>query len=108
MGPKQKVKGNNLRSLYKSSLQGFLPQEIIDKPKHGFGLPFGVWLATSSTIQDLIYPAIDALSQRGIFRPAFLANLLEANRTGHAAFYGNQIYVLSMLELWLSAHEGKS
>jgi asparagine synthase (glutamine-hydrolysing) len=38
-----KLKGLKLRWFFKEALRGFLPDEIITKKKHGFGLPFGVW-----------------------------------------------------------------
>ena len=38
-----KVRNGQLRWFYKRAMQGFLPDEIINKTKHGFGLPFGVW-----------------------------------------------------------------
>jgi len=101
----EKVRGQTLRHLYKNAFRDFLPGEIINKSKHGFGLPFGVWLANSETIQEFLYPQIEALGQRNIFKAEFLANLLQANRTEHAAFYGNFVYVFAMLELWLQAHD---
>jgi len=101
----EKIRGRTLRYLYKNAFGNFLPKEIINKQKHGFGLPFGVWLATSKTIQDFLYPQIEALGQRGIFKPLFLKELIQANRTEHAAFYGNFVYVFGMLELWLQAHK---
>ena len=103
--PKQKVNGQDLRHLYKNTLRDFLPDEIINKTKHGFGLPFGVWLATSKPIQDFLYPQIEALANRNIFQRSFLNQLLESNRSDHAAFYGNFVYVFAMLELWLKAHK---
>ena len=37
-----KLRGLKLRWFFKEALRGFLPDEIITKKKHGFGLPFGV------------------------------------------------------------------
>jgi asparagine synthase (glutamine-hydrolysing) len=39
--PKLKLKGTKLRYFFKEALRDFLPNEIITKQKHGFGLPFG-------------------------------------------------------------------
>ena len=39
-----KVKGLKLRWFFKEALRGFLPDGIITKQKHGFGLPFGIWV----------------------------------------------------------------
>ena len=58
-------------AIYKRALRDFLPREIIEKTKHGFGLPFGVWLASSPDLQALVYGSLDALKQRSILRPDF-------------------------------------
>ena len=39
-----KLKGLQLRHFFKQALKDFLPPETIVKAKHGFGLPFGLWL----------------------------------------------------------------
>ena len=41
-----KVKGLEKRYLFKRATRGFLPDEILQKKKHGFGLPIGIWLKT--------------------------------------------------------------
>jgi len=99
-----KLKGRALRWFYKQALRDFLPREIIEKTKHGFGLPFGVWLASSPPLQSLVYGSLDALKQRAILKPAFIEQLLASQRDEHAAYYGDLVWVLSMLELWLSEH----
>ncbi len=103
--PGRKIEGGQLRSFYKKAMAGFLPQEILTKPKHGFGLPFGVWLKTHARLQELIYSLLQALKGRGIVQPAFLDRLIEQHRDGHASYYGYAIWDLAMLEAWLQAHE---
>src|SRR5208282_128549 len=39
-----KVKGLQLRYFFKQALKDVLAPETIAKPKHGFAMPFGVWL----------------------------------------------------------------
>jgi hypothetical protein len=39
--PDLKMQGTDLRTFYKRAMADFLPSEIINKSKHGFGLPFG-------------------------------------------------------------------
>ena len=57
--PQQKLNGTQLRWFFKEALRGFLPDEIITKQKHGFGLPFGVWLQHHPPLQQL---ATDSLT----------------------------------------------
>lgn len=99
-----KLKGNQLRSFYKNSVSGFLPAAIINKKKKGFGLPFGVWMQHHTALQELGYDNILKLKNRGYFRPEFLDQTIEMHRSEHSAYYGELVWVLMMLELWLSSH----
>jgi asparagine synthase (glutamine-hydrolysing) len=99
-----KLRGRELRHFYKRALADFLPRAIIEKRKHGFGLPFGVWLAGSPALQALVYGSLDALKRRGVLRPAFLDGLIASQRQEHAAYYGDLVWLLAMLELWLAEH----
>jgi asparagine synthase (glutamine-hydrolysing) len=103
--PKLKMKGSNLRYFFKQALQDFLPNEIINKPKHGFGLPFGVWLTESKGLQELAHDNIADFKKRGYMRPDYLDKLIDQHRSEHAAFYGEMLWPLMMLELWLKAHK---
>ncbi len=68
----QKLRGTKLRWFYKEAVRDFLPKEIINKKKHGFGLPFGVWTRSDPRLLVITDDALDALKQRGWFQPAFL------------------------------------
>ena len=103
--PSLKLKGLKLRYFYKKALNDFLPPEVINKSKHGFGLPFGEWLKTSPELQELIYAKLQGLKLRGIFRPEFIDHLIEMHRHGHAAYYGTMVWVLAILEEWMQQHE---
>ena len=63
-----------------------------------------MWLASSPALQSLIHGSLDAFRQRGIVRPDFIDRLLASHRDEHAAYYGGLVWVLAMLELWLSEH----
>lgn len=97
----QKVSGGRLRVLFKDALRGFLPDETLSKSKHGFGLPFGLWLTSHGPLQTLANDALTSLAQRGIVRPTYLENLRREHAAGHASYYGVMIWVLVQMELWL-------
>jgi asparagine synthase (glutamine-hydrolysing) len=102
--PSLKMRGFELRSFYKDAMRGFLPQEILDKTKHGFGLPFGVWLQSHAQLGDLVYSQLTDLKARRIVQPQFLDKLIADQRAGHASYYGYAIWDFAMLEAWLKAH----
>lgn len=101
-------KGTNSRKLryfYKQGLKGWLPDETISKSKQGFGLPFGVWMKTHKPLQEMAYDNVLRMKTRGIFRPEFLDQAITNHRDGHAAYYGELIWLLMYLELWMAANE---
>jgi asparagine synthase (glutamine-hydrolysing) len=102
--PSMKLKGLKLRWFFKKSLENFLPAEIITKPKHGFGLPFGEWLKESPRLQDAVYSSLHDFKSRKLLKAEFIDDLIATHRGGHAAYYGTMIWVIAMLELWLRAH----
>lgn len=100
-----KLPARKLRDFYKQALQGWLPEATLNKSKHGFGLPFGIWMKDHKPLQELAYSNILALRERDIFKPAFLEQAIAQHRDGHAAYYGELIWVLMVLELWLAENE---
>lgn len=102
--PGQKMERLQLRSFFKKAMRGFLPAEILDKTKQGFGLPFGDWLKSDAQLAELIYSHLSDLKARRFVRPAFLDELIDSQRRGHAMYYGYAIWDLAMLEAWFKAH----
>lgn len=103
LDPRQKLKGRRLRHFFKESLRGFLPDEIIEKKKQGFGVPFGDWLLRHDKLRAKADDALRSLADRGVIRPEFLNELLAQLKSGHAGYYGTMVWILTVLELWLRA-----
>ena len=101
-----KIRGTRLRDFYKRAMQSYLPDEIINKPKHGFGLPFGLWLKTDKDLGDLVYGHLDALKSRNIVQHDVIDDLISSHREGHPSYFGYAIWDLAMLEAWLATHVG--
>jgi asparagine synthase (glutamine-hydrolysing) len=104
LAPEQKVRGTRLRYFFKEALKDFLPPAIISKQKHGFGLPFGVWLKNTPSLRALAGDTLATLRGRQIIRPDFIDSLLNEHVAVHAGYYGTMVWVLIMLELWFHQH----
>ena len=105
LAPGLKLKGTKLRYFFKEALRGFLPDAILTKSKHGFGLPFGPWLRDHAPLQQIAYGSLEQLGDRGIIRKEFTRELIDVVRSGHSGYYGTMVWVLMMLELWLTHHQ---
>lgn len=100
-----KVRGQTLRWFFKMALNDLLPEKIINKSKHGFGLPFGVWSNQYAPLGTLVGDSLSSFKQRGWIQPAYLDHMLAMQRGPHASYYGVMIWVVMMLEQWLQANE---
>jgi asparagine synthase (glutamine-hydrolysing) len=102
--PSLKLRGTRLRHFYKNAMRGLLPDAILHKSKHGFGLPFGEWMRTTPALIAMAEESLRALQARGIVRREFIDRVLEEHRSTHAGFFGEMVWVLMMLERWWQAH----
>jgi asparagine synthase (glutamine-hydrolysing) len=102
--PGLKVKGTQLRYIFKKGMAPVLPIEIIKKRKHGFGLPYSVWLGEHKELRDFTFDILGSLRcrQRGYFRKDLPEWLWSQYQNVHRIFYGDVIWVFLMLELWHS------
>ena len=102
--PHLQLRRNQLRHFFKKALADFLPTEIIQKKKHGFGLPVGQWMAEFEPLRALSQDSLSAFRRRGILNPAYLDWLDRQHQSEHASYYGVMLWVLVMLEQWLQLH----
>ncbi len=100
-----KVKGLKLRYFFKRALKDVLPPATIAKTKHGFGMPFGLWLRSHAPLSDLVHGSLDAFQCRGIMQPSYIRDLRRQHDTGHATYFGIMIWVIALLECWLDARK---
>ena len=99
-----KLRGLKLRWFFKEALRGFLPDEIITKPKHGFGLPFGVWAIRHPKLSAFAAESVRGLAARGVLRPEFVESLLRDRLPESPGYYGEMVWIAMMLEQWLRHH----
>ncbi len=102
--PSLMMPGDKLRDFYKRSMRGFLPDAVIGKKKHGFGLPFGLWLKESAPLKEMIFSNLSDFRRRRILHSPFLDRLLNLHDNEDARYYGVFLWVIGMLEQWMREH----
>lgn len=100
--PQLKIKHGKLRYFFKKATSGFLPDETINKQKHGFGLPFGIWMKEYKPLHELARESLSSLEQRGYFNKDYIENLWQLHEKEHSSYYGVMIWVMMMFEQWLT------
>ena len=94
-----KVRGRIKKYILKQALAGLLPDQILHRPKMGFGVPIDHWLR-----HELREMAHDTLLStravgRGYFRPGVIRRMLEDHARKKASWH-YLLWTLLMLELW--------
>ena len=101
-----KLRGMEKRFIFKKAMKGILPDEVLSKKKHGFGVPLGEWFlhdhGLKSFVQDVLRDP--RTQQRGYFRQGFVEELTSLHQQEHAGFYGEIVWYLVALELWHREH----
>ncbi len=101
--PDMKLKGQQLRYFFKQAVKNFLARETIEKSKHGFGLPFGLWLQDYAPLREMTNDSLNSFAKRGYLKTSYLDELRKRHQSEHASYYGVMIWVIMMLEQWLQA-----
>jgi asparagine synthase (glutamine-hydrolysing) len=93
-----KLRGRTTKYILKQAARGLLPDAIIDRPKHGFGVPLGAWLRRDqSLVRELLFDR--RTRERGLLDQAAVAALLDEHAAGRRD-HGQRIWALLTLELW--------
>jgi asparagine synthase (glutamine-hydrolysing) len=87
------------KRILKRALAGRLPPEILNRRKHGFGVPVGRWFR-----DELRQPLHDHLlspraTQRGYLRPEAVRQMVDSHQRGERD-HGHALWALLTLELW--------
>lgn len=94
-----KLRGTSTKYILKRALRDLVPDDIIDRPKHGFGVPVGRWFRAdlSGYVREMLlgHRTLD----RGYFQPEGLRWLIEQHQTGRRDF-GHQLWTLLTFEVW--------
>ena len=101
--PTLKVKMGKNRYIFKQAMEEFLPHEIIKKAKHGMGLPIAPWFKTdlglSELLNDTLFSGVPMIAE--YVRPEFINEMKSAFEADNTSYYGDNLWILLILELWL-------
>jgi len=94
-----KVRGTQKKWILREALRGWLPDEILDRPKQGFQVPIDHWLRGElrGWARDILLDP--GTLSRGYFRPEAVRAVLDGQPRGTYAD-AKRAWALVMLELW--------
>jgi asparagine synthase (glutamine-hydrolysing) len=88
--------------LFKLAFKDLLPAEIIQKKKHGFGIPVATWMKSHPRMRELTRDTLLSrrAAERGYFRPQFIEDLFRKHESEESPYYGDALWTLLAIELW--------
>ena len=98
------LQGGELRYFFKQALKDFLPHEVINKTKHGFGLPFMSWIHEDKKIYEQVTDNLSDFRKRGYLKDSFIDEIITACRQPESSAAGGFSWDVAMLEIWFKKH----
>jgi len=95
-----KIRGQEGKYLFKKSMEPYLPQDVLYRPKMGFAVPLARWFRgpLKQRVRDAVLG--ERLLATGWFNTAYLRHLVEAHQSG-ARDYSASLWTLLMFEAFL-------
>jgi asparagine synthase (glutamine-hydrolysing) len=97
-----KLRGLRSKFLLKRALRGILPDQILNRPKKGFGIPVAHWFRGPLREQMLSVLSPDRIARKGFFEARGVQQLIDDHLSGRRD-NRKQLWTLFAFDLW---HDG--
>jgi asparagine synthase (glutamine-hydrolysing) len=95
-----KLDGRTGKRVLRDVVRSWVPEHIVDRPKHGFGVPLADWFRTDLRVLARDVLLDEAAVRRGIFRRSAVERMLSDHESGRSD-QSSKIWALIQVELWL-------
>jgi asparagine synthase (glutamine-hydrolysing) len=94
-----KMRGSESKYIFRRAIKGIVPDEILNRPKQGFGVPIGAWI--NDQLRERMHDTLhDPLTRsRGYFRPEYINLLLDEHHRGRRD-HSFTLWTMLIFELW--------
>ena len=94
-----KLRGRKGKYILKQAVRDLLPQEILSRPKKGFGIPIAEWLKgrLNPLLNDML--ATERIERQAIFDSEYVQQLIKDHETGRASHH-KELWTLLVFQLW--------
>ena len=96
---KYKIKDLKGKLVLRNILKKFVPENLYERPKMGFGIPLNKWL--KSGLKDWVFDTLnfDKIKRQGIINPFILQKFLEEHFNGDRN-WETKIWIILMFQSW--------
>jgi asparagine synthase (glutamine-hydrolysing) len=97
-----KLKGKSGKHILKEAMKDLLPNNILHRPKKGFGIPIAEWLKgrLNPLMHDMLSPK--TLREQDLFTVDYVQRLIKEHQTGSASHH-KELWTLLVFQLWSDA-----
>lgn len=94
-----KLKNSITKKILKDIVHDLVPQELVNRPKMGFGVPIVDWLRKNPGVYLEEYFSPKALDAHGLFKQEGINKVLREWKAGNKSYY-SLFWFLLMFQLW--------
>jgi asparagine synthase (glutamine-hydrolysing) len=88
-----------MKGLLKRILRRRIPNELVDRPKRGFGIPIHDWLRNELYESLTEHLSAESIARHGLLDPEGVRRLIEVHRSGRTN-YGYSLWPLYVFQMW--------
>jgi asparagine synthase (glutamine-hydrolysing) len=101
-----KIRNREKKWILRQVLHKYIPAEMMDRPKQGFGVPINRWLR--GPLREWAESLLDEdrLRSEGYLDPGLVREVWNANQAGRGAWHF-RLWDILMFEGWLKENQGK-
>lgn len=94
-----KLSGKSGKVILKEAMKDLLPDDILHRPKKGFGIPIAEWLKGRLNSLMHEYLSAERLRSQGLFDADYVQRLIREHETA-AASHHKELWTLLVFQLW--------
>jgi asparagine synthase (glutamine-hydrolysing) len=95
-----KIKNGNKKYILKAIVHDYIPKELLDRPKMGFGIPLNEWFGDELKKYVLEYLDSEKISKTGVLNVTEVDRLKKQWLEKNSSFSANKIWLILTFMMW--------
>lgn len=101
---KYKYTHGDKKHILKELAYEYVPKELLERPKKGFGVPLRKWIRTVLHQQIMHYANGEILKKQGIFNPVELQRIIHKQKVSNKIVYSSILWSFYVFQRWYQCY----